>query len=247
MTPGGGWRCFIPVLLTACILTAMGGSATASMPPSASTHAIEDLPVVDRVTAPELESGWRNLRIIEEEAERAPRPPHVTLEGVLEQESVLVRPLAEGGGRVGEWFIRADDGTIVACAVESPPSPPPAVGERVVMSVATAGLLEAVGRDGKKRTWPLNAARFLATGPAASGFSGPRWVVGPILVLLIVWMVLAVRIRRSSPARVTVDRPGPVTGPGEEDLPDDPAEALSRLAALHDGESGEDQTKKSSP
>ena len=192
------------------------------------------LPVVDRVTSPKLAWGWDSLQALVAMREKSRNPSLLSFEGVLEQASVVVRPLAEGGGEVGEWFLRLDGGTTMAFAVESPPSPVPAVGRRVQMVGVTAGFLEAVGRDGTKRTWGLFASRFVEVLPASTPLAGMSGVVGLVLFLLVGWVVLVAWTRRSrGPLMMVEKKQAPVDVGESGDLPEDPVEAMTRLAARH--------------
>ena len=191
---------------------------------------------VRRVTSPRLEPGWEILR--NENRRGGPSPGIEAVEGFLEQATVMTRPLSEGGGLVGEWFLRQEDRTTLAFAVDAPPSPAP-VGEWVVMRGVRVGQLVAVGRDGIERSWTLHAGRFTETRASAAS-SAVLWVVGGVvLVMAIVWMSLMARNRRhvrglagrgrwKSPDR-------DLAGLQEElGLPGDPAAAMAMLAALHD-------------
>jgi hypothetical protein len=213
--------------------------------PSQSFSAGKTPPIVERVASPDLEAGWNRLRDLAAVAPGLDRAPLVELEGTLEQASAQSRPLAEGGGRVGEWFLRLADGTTVVCAVEDPPDPAPATGARVTLLGCPWGTLEATGRDGVRRSWPLHVSVFGGVVPAPSG--GRWWplMMGTVLVLLVVWTVLVARIRRS---RRTTSRGGGGISPkekGSTDLPDDPAEAMSVLAGRHADGPASDETESS--
>lgn len=220
---------------------------SAVVPRPASAGAVDDAAVedsfltVDRVTSPAIEEGWDRLHELVALATRLDQPTLVGLSGTLEQASVVIRPLAEGGGGIGEWFIRTPDGTTIACAVEEPPNPSPVAGTIVELVGFPAGMLEATGRDGVGRTWPLFVARFSGVAAMPSGGSPLPYIVGGVLVLLAAWMVLVVRTRRLvrgasvAPLRTTEATEG--TEGMETELPEDPAEAMSMLAARHEDQS----------
>ena len=194
-------------------------------------------PTVRSVTSSGLAPGWEILR----RAENPGGPPMelVEVQGVLEQAAVMTRPLSDGGGLVGEWFVRRDDRTTLAFAVESPPSPAP-VGDTVVMRGVPAGQLLAVGRDGIERAWGLYTGRFVETRAEATVSTAFWGVAGGGLLMAIVWMMLVVRNRRpgrwdKGGLRSKSLPPDPDGMQGEQGLPGDAAAAMAMLAALHDG------------
>lgn len=196
-------------------------------------------PTVESVTSPELAAGWEIFR--NEEDLGGPPLDIEEVKGFLEQAAVMTRPLSEGGGQVGEWFLRREDRTTLAFAVDSPPSPAP-VGETVVMRGVQVGQLVAVGRDGIERGWALYAGRFVET-HAQTKRSALVWMVGGVvLVMAIVWMMLVVRNRRQGQGRkgrIRSKSPDHDLARTQEEqgLPGDPAAAMAMLAALHDGRS----------
>lgn len=184
-------------------------------------------PVFQSVTSPRLAEGWDRLRAGDEANDSSLVVQEVS--GLLEQASLMSRPLAQGGGRVAEWFIRTEDGTTVAFALDSSPSPAP-VGDMVVVQGVRVGVLVAVGRDGVERRWSLYAGRYVGLVPGSTAMA---WVAGSVLLMAIVWMMLVVRTRRGRRARPGLDR-RLADVDHEEGLPEDPAEAMATLAALHD-------------
>ena len=108
-----------------------------------------------------------------------------------------------------------------------------------------AGLLQATGRDGESRTWLLLTAEFVRTRAPVVADSPLPWVVGSVLVLLVAWMVLVVRTRRSSRSFETPAVRAAATGPVDAGLPRDPVEAMSMLADRHDAGSRSDETESS--
>lgn len=195
-------------------------------------------PVVDRVTSPAINQAWNRLQELVALAARLDQPSLMGLSGTLEQASVVARPLVEGGGGVGEWFIRTSDGSTIACAVQEPPTPSPSPGTIVELVGFPAGMLEATGRDGVVRSWPLFTSRFTGVVTAPSGGSPLPYIVGGVLLLLAAWMVLVIRTRRLVRGVTPVPaRAVEAAEALEADLPKDPAEAMSVLAARHESES----------
>ena len=139
-------------------------------------------PVVDRVTSPAINQAWNRLQELVALAARLDQPSLMGLSGTLEQASVVARPLVEGGGGVGEWFIRTSDGSTIACAVQEPPTPSPSPGTIVELVGFPAGMLEATGRDGVVRSWPLFTSRFTGVVTAPSSGSPLPYIVGGVLL-----------------------------------------------------------------
>ncbi|MCP4836643.1 MAG: hypothetical protein GY895_17975 [Phycisphaera sp.] len=239
-------RFLVPLVVSALVLHFASAASVASG--WGDDGAVEDaFPTVDRVTSSEIEAGWDRLHELVALATRLDQPALVGLSGTLEQASDVIRPFAEGGGVVGEWFIRTPDGTTIACAVEEPPAPSPVAGTVVELVGFPAGMLEATGRDGVGRTWPLFVARFSGVAAMPSGGSPLPYIVGGVLLLLAAWMVLVVRTRRLVRGdAVVTPRTIEAMEAAEEfetGLPEDPAEAMSVLAARNENQSESNATE----
>jgi len=195
----------------------------------------DDIGIVEQVTAIRFPAAWN---VLEELEVRENEVDPWRKAGVLQQASAFVRPLEQGGGRVGEWFVDLDSGR-VAVAVDDPPDPAPPVGARVVVRAVPAGVLSATSRDGVRRSWPLMVGRFVEIAPSNGGSGGFAIVLAVVLGMLVVWMFLVVRGRSAARATRPLGRPAE---PPRRDvgLPSDPAEALSVLAERRQDSGGED-------
>ncbi len=152
--------------------------------------------------------------------------------GTIQQQTPLGRPYTG----VAEWFLR-DEGErpflvfVSDLGLEKSSGEVFADGKRVRIVARFYKRLDALARDGTVHVYPAFVGRFPRTLMVADAAWGGLWAVaGPVAVMLVVFAILlgyARRGGRSRPHRVPVAGELPIQD--QEQLPDDPAEALAEL------------------
>lgn len=154
------------------------------------------------------------------------------ISGRLEQQSWLAPPHQD----VAEWFIRgAGDEAIALYVCGLGADRQFDDGAEIVVHARFYKRIDADARDGERHRYAAFVGAFpeFAGGPAQSAGGFALILVIPVAVLLFVFMVLLVYVRRSGKANSRGHRRADVASQHEVDasppLPDDPAEALSEL------------------
>jgi hypothetical protein len=151
------------------------------------------------------------------------------LTGVLQQQAGLREPFESAS----EWFLRDEAGRPVLVYVEGLGEQDFEDGTPVVLLARFYKRVDAVARDGVRRSYPAFVGAFpeRAPRPAAADPWSRLWVVAlPVAVMMAVFAALLVygrRVRGGHTRRVA--RPGEEALDRVEGLPDDPAEALVEL------------------
>jgi hypothetical protein len=152
--------------------------------------------------------------------------------GALQQHNRLPPPHEA----IWEWFVRTDSGRpVIVYVVDLDDAARFMDGRTVEVDARFYKRVDARAREGTIRQYAAFVGAFPramgATGAAsARGAAAERlWLIAaPTGAMLVVFIVLLMLARRREPAKPRVTR-GPRANVDQEELPDDPAEALAEL------------------
>lgn len=149
--------------------------------------------------------------------------------GRIQQQTPLSAPY-EG---VTEWFVRDDSGRpILVYVVDHESNPAFTDGQAVIVHGRFYKRVDEISRDGVSRRYPAFVGALPSRpGSADAALGGMVVVIIPVAVLLVVFLVLMLYVRRNRAER---PRRRPVFDEryevdGSLGLPDDPVEALSEM------------------
>jgi hypothetical protein len=174
----------------------------------------------DGLPAPDLDA------LLADPAAYRGRPYRVS--GVIQQQVPLAYPYEH----VGEWFVRDRAGRpVIVYVCGLGPDQAFGVGRAVEITARFYKSIAATARDGRQRRYAAFVGALPRPGPAAREGWGRLWLVAaPVAVMLLVFLLLLLYGRRGGgPKRVRAAAVGPWIDPGDEGLPDDPADALAEL------------------
>lgn len=149
--------------------------------------------------------------------------------GRVQQQTPLAAP-CEG---VTEWFVRDDSGRpILVYVVDHQSDPAFTDGQAVIVHGRFYKRVDEIARDGVSRSYPAFVGAFPSRPARADETMGDMVVIViPVAVLLVVFIILMLYVRRNRAQR-RVRNPA-LDGRAEVDespvLPDDPVEALSEM------------------
>jgi hypothetical protein len=148
--------------------------------------------------------------------------------GVVQQQVPLAYPYEH----VDEWFLRDGAGRpmiVYVCGLD--PGHEFRDGRAAVLTARFYKRVDAQARDGRLHRYPAFVGAFPRPDPAAREGWGRLWLVtAPVAVMLVVFLLLLLYARRGGgPMRARGATAGPWIDPGDEGLPDDPADALAEL------------------
>lgn len=148
--------------------------------------------------------------------------------GVIQQQVPLAYPYEH----VGEWFVRDAAGrpfVVYVCGLDAAGAFRD--GRAVAVTARFYKRVEATARDGRPRRYAAFVGAFPRPDPARRAGRARLWLVtAPVAVMLVVFLLLLLYARRGGkPVRARRAAAAPWVDPGDEPLPDDPAEALAEL------------------
>jgi hypothetical protein len=148
--------------------------------------------------------------------------------GSIQQQTPLVEPYQD----VSEWFVRDGAGRpIIVFVCGLAPDHGFREGRPVVILARFYKRIDARARDDRLHRYAAFVGAFPQPGAAGDGGWGRLWTVTiPVAVMLAVFLLLLLYARRGQgPMRARAATAGPWVEKGDEQLPEDPAEALAEL------------------
>ncbi len=146
------------------------------------------------------------------------------------QQQTPLSALYEG---VTEWFVRDESGRpILVYVVGHEGDPTIGDGQAVVLHARFYKRVDDIARDGVSRSYPAFVGAWPSRPVAAdAALSGVLVVVIPVSVLLVIFLLLMLYVRRNRAER-RLGRPGIGERPDMDEspaLPDDPVDALNEM------------------